>query len=132
MILVDTSVLVNFFKGVENKKVDKLASAISAKIPFGICNFIYMELLQGARTEKEYKLLQEYLGTQRFYDVSHGQVSYEQAAMNYFLCRRNGITIRSSIDMLIVQIALENNLFLLHDDSDFANIVKVIPELKEY
>ncbi|NJD04668.1 MAG: PIN domain nuclease [Ruminiclostridium sp.] len=132
MVLVDTSVLIDFFKGTENKRVDKLNDAISNKIPFGICNLVYMELLQGARSEKEYRLLQKYLGTHRFYDVKHGLKSYEIAAMNYFICRKNGITVRSSIDMVIVQIALENNLYLLHNDSDYSNIAKVITELKEY
>lgn len=132
MILVDTSVFINFFKGIENEKVDKLTKIISERIPFGICNIIYMELLQGARTEKEYMLLQEYLATQRFYDIKHGKESYEKAAMNYFLCRRNGITVRSGVDMIIVQTALENGLFLLHDDPDYSNIARIVTGLKEY
>lgn len=132
MILVDTSVLINFFKGTINEKVEKLTKIINENISFGICNFIYMELLQGARTEKEYMLLQDYLATQRFYDIKYGKESYEKAAMNYFLCRRNGITVRSSIDLLIVQTALENELFLLHDDSDYSNIARVVTELNEY
>ena len=132
MVLVDTSVLINFFKGVKNEKVDKLNEIISSRIPYGICNLVYMELLQGAKTEKEYELLQEYLGTQRFYELKHGQKSYETAAMNSFKCRRSGITVRSTIDLIVAQIAIENDLFLLHDDSDYSHIAKIVTELKEY
>ena len=132
MIFVDTSVLINFLKGIKNQKVDKLHDAILNKIPYGICNLVYMELLQGARTEKDYELLQKYFCTQRFYDLKNGPASYEAAAMNYFKCRKNGVTVNSTIDMIIAQIAVENDLFLLHDDTDYSNIAKVITELKEY
>ena len=57
-----------YFKGIKNDKVDKLRSAIINRIPFGICSLIYMELLQGAKDEKEYGLLREYLTTQVFYE----------------------------------------------------------------
>jgi predicted nucleic acid-binding protein len=49
-----------------------------------------------------------------------------------FTCRRAGITIRSTIHLLIAQTAIENNLYLLHKDEDFTNIAKIIPELKIY
>jgi predicted nucleic acid-binding protein len=52
--------------------------------------------------------------------------------MIYFRCRRMGITIRSTIDVLIIQTALENELFLLHDDKDFTAIKKAVPGLKVY
>ncbi len=132
MILVDTSVLINFFKGVKNHKVEKLRSAIINRIPYGICSLVYMELLQGARTEKEYELLREYLSSQIFYELKNGNESYEAAAMNYLQCRKNGVTVRSTIDMIITQVAIENDLLLLHDDSDYSLIAKVVTDLKEY
>jgi len=49
-----------------------------------------------------------------------------------FVCRKSGITVRSTIDLLIAQIAIENNLFLLHSDKDFDFIASVIKELKIY
>jgi predicted nucleic acid-binding protein len=67
-----------------------------------------------------------------FYDVKKGTQSYEESAFNYFKCRKAGITIRSSIDLIIVQIAIENNLYLLHNDNDFIHISKMIKELKLY
>ena len=64
--------------------------------------------------------------------MKNGIRSYEAAANNYFNCRIKGITVRSSNDLIIFQIALENNLFLLHDDKDFCNIAKIVKDLKEY
>ncbi len=45
-------------------------------------------------------------------------------------CRTKGITIRSTIDLLIAQTAIDNDVMLLANDSDFLNIAKIIPELK--
>ncbi|MFH0726886.1 MAG: hypothetical protein V2B19_11150 [Pseudomonadota bacterium] len=53
MILVDTSVLVDFFKGAKNDSVYCLIDVIKKQIPFGITAIVYQELLQGAKTKKE-------------------------------------------------------------------------------
>jgi len=65
-----------------------------------------------------------------FYDLLNGRKSYEDAALMYMNCRKAGITVRSSIDMIIAQIAIENQLYLLHNDADYDNIAKIIKELK--
>ena len=65
-----------------------------------------------------------------FYDLRYGKKSYENAAWLYFKCRKAGITPRSTIDVLIAQIAIDNNLLLFHNDNDFVQIAQVIPDLK--
>ncbi|AEE96912.1 type II toxin-antitoxin system VapC family toxin [Mahella australiensis] len=132
MVLVDTSVLIKFFKGLRNEKVIRFEEIIEKDIPYGINNFIYQELIQGARTEKEFNLLNDYLKSQRFYELKNGTKSFEMAARLYMKCRKSGITVRSTIDLLIVQIAIENDLYLLHDDNDFTNISTVEKKLKVY
>ncbi|SHG71320.1 hypothetical protein SAMN02745221_00806 [Thermosyntropha lipolytica DSM 11003] len=132
MILVDTSVLIAFLKGIENEKVEKLVAIIENNIPFGINSFIYQEILQGAKTEKEFNLLKKYLETQRFYELKQGIRSYEEAALLYVKCRKKGVTVRSTIDLLIAQTAMENNLYLLHDDRDFSLLAGIESRLKEY
>ena len=132
MILIDTSVLINYFKGINNPKTKKFEEILETETPFGINNFIYQEVLQGASDEKEYNLLNEYLGSQKFYELLYGTQSYENAAKIYYLCRKKGITPRSTIDLLIVETAIENNLFLLHDDKDYSEIASVVEGLKEY
>ena len=131
MILVDTSVFINYFKGVENESTMKFDKIISENIQFGINNYIYQELLQGSANEKEFNSLYEYLTNQTFYSLKNKQ-SYANASLLYFTCRKKGVTIRSTIDLLIAQTAIENNLFLLHSDNDFINMSKIIPNLKLY
>ena len=132
MILVDTSVFIGYFKkldGIPYKKIDYI---IDNNIPYGICNYVYQELLQGAKNEKEYKLLKEYFDTLPFYNLLYGKKSFENSALIYINCRKNGITIRSTIDLIIAEIAIENNIYLLHNDIDFTNISKVNKNLKIY
>lgn len=126
MILVDTSVLIDLFKGNDTPPVRSFRKVIQQDIPFGITSIIYQEILQGARTRKEFNTLDEYLSTQRFFNPKDELVSYAGAADIYFTCRRNGITVRSTIDCLIAQVALEHELFLLHHDRDFTAMAPLI------
>jgi len=88
--------------------------------------------LQGSRNIQEYELLKEYLDTLPFYDLLYGKQSFENAASMYMNCRKKGITVRSTIDLLIAEIAIENNLYLLHNDIDFESITKIYKNLKIY
>ncbi|OGW52534.1 MAG: twitching motility protein PilT [Nitrospirae bacterium RBG_13_43_8] len=127
MILVDTSVLIHFFKGADSQSSRKFKMVLERGIPFGINPLIFQEVLQGAGSEKEYLTLKKYLETQRFYHLMEPIDSFAQAAKIYLDCRKKGITIRSTIDCLIAQTALENDLLLLHEDNDFDLMAKVIP-----
>ena len=126
MILVDTSVLIDFFKGVKNRASNKFRSVLLQNIPFGINSFIYQEVLQGAKSEGEYEDLQKYLVTQHFFHPKEPVDSFTRAARIYFECRQKGITIRSTIDCIIAQTAIEHNLSLLHNDNDFKAMAKVV------
>ena len=125
MILVDTSALIAYLRGDENVAAAKLARVIDEGLPFGITPFTVQEVLQGARTERDFDRLREYLHTQRIYAPKDGLASYAKAARLYRLCRTRGLTVRGSIDCLIAQVALEHGLFLLHDDRDFEALAQV-------
>jgi predicted nucleic acid-binding protein len=132
MILVDSSVLIGYFKDQKGVPYDKMDYIIDNDIPYGICNYVYQELLQGTKSTRDFDLLKEYLNTLPFYDIRNGKKSFENSALIYINCRKRGITIRSTIDLLIAEIVLENNLYLLHNDVDFVNISKVYANLKLY
>lgn len=100
------------------------------EIPFGITGIIYQEILQEAASKTDFNQLVDYLGTQRFYHLKNDILSYQSAAKIYFDCRRKGIIIRSTIDCFIAQIAIENDLVLLHNDEDYNRIHAVAPSLK--
>lgn len=126
MILVDTSVLIDYLAGNKNEKTKKFDEILKLNIPFGINLCIYQELLQGTRTEKDFNLLRKYLDTQRFYDLKKGKESYAEAAKIYFKCKKKGLNISGTIDCIIARTCIENNLFLLHNDRDFEKISSVV------
>lgn len=124
MILVDTSVLIDFFRGGRHPKTEKFREILANQIPFGITSLIYQEILQGAKDEAEFENLKDYLSCQYFYFPDDEITSYEKAARMYYDLRKKGITVRSAIDCLIVQIAKENNLSLLHNGRDYDKLVE--------
>lgn len=132
MILVDTSILIDFLRGSDNDGTSLFDRVISSGIEFGINNFIYQEILQGSKTQNEFSVLQQYLSSLPFYDLKNGRQSFEKAAELNYLCRKSGITVRSTVDLLIAETAIENDLFLLHNDNDFTNMAKCISALKIY
>jgi len=131
MVLVDTSILIDFLRGAENAAVGRFQQILESNIPFGISPLTYLEVLQGARTDKDYATVKSYLETHRFFGLLDEKESYAAAARIYFDCRRKGITINSTVDCLIAQTAIENDLTLLHNDADFDRMRKVAP-LKIY
>jgi predicted nucleic acid-binding protein len=130
-IRVDTSVLIDFLRGVSNEKTKKLEFIMKNHTPHGINGFIFQELLQGCRTDKDFRVLKRYLSTQRFYHLKDHRGSYAAAARIYVDLRKKGKTVSGTVDCLIAQTAIENDLFLLHNDDDFSAMKAVIP-LKEY
>ncbi len=125
-VLVDTSVLIDYLGGRDSNAARTFQRVLDDGIPFGINPFIYQEVLQGVRSETEFAAAREYLGSQTFYLLKDPKASFAAAARIYFLCRRRGITLSSTIDCLIIQTAVENNLYLLHQDRDFDSARKVI------
>ena len=125
MILVDSSVLIDFLEGRENSPVSHFIEVLDRGIPFGISPITILEVLQGAATEKDFSTLREYLGSQTVYGLIGGLESYAEAAKIFFDLRRKGMSVRSSMDCLIAQTAIEHGLHLLHNDSDFDRIAQI-------
>lgn len=132
MILVDTSVLIGYLRGHAGPKINLFEQVLERKIPFGISVFTYLEVLQGAKDENEWNVLRDYLGTQQIYYLKQENESYEEAARLFFDLRRKGITVRSTIDLLIMVTALEQSLSLLHDDQDYDQMLCHLTELKVF
>lgn len=122
MVLVDTSVFIDFFKSRDTLATRKLESILETKCC--ITPIIFQEVIQGARDDREFELLRDFLSTQLFCYPTEPVATYERAAKMFFSARRKGITIRSTIDCLIAQIAIDNDIALLHDDQDFLEIAK--------
>ncbi len=130
MYLVDTSVWIDYFRQQDTEATVFFAGMLDRGYPFGITTEIYQEVLQGAASEEDFEQLAAYLGTQRFYRSEDPVESCREAARLYFRCRRVGVTVRSTIDCLIARTSIEHGLLLIHNDRDFSNMARVIPELR--
>jgi predicted nucleic acid-binding protein len=127
VILVDSSVLIDYLSGRKSKGAQTFQHVLDQQVPFGINSFVYQEVLQGVRTEREFAEVRDYLESQTFYFLKDPKGSFSAAARIYFDCRRKGITLSSTIDCLIIQTAIENDLYLLHEDADFDRAHTVTP-----
>jgi predicted nucleic acid-binding protein len=97
----------------------------SSRSSTGISRSAFAEVLQGAATAKDFETLQGYLSSQTIYDLVGGLDSYIAASRLYFDLRKKGLSVSSSVDCLIAQTAIEHDLFILHNDSDFERIARV-------
>jgi predicted nucleic acid-binding protein len=121
-MLIDTSVLVALFKDRTGAVAHALRELLDVR-PFYLTRFTQMELLQGARDEKEWLKLSDYLADQDYLEMEED--GWASAARLYYDLRRQGLTVRSVIDCCIAGIALRHRVTLLHSDRDFLAIAKL-------
>lgn len=131
MYLVDTSVWIDFLKGRDVPHVRFLNDLLTNPLAFGISDAIYLEILQGARNQASLDKLRRYFSQQRFYRFEDPEHSHVSTAELYLRCRNQGITIRSTLDCLVAQCAIEHELVLLHNDRDYLNMASVCGELRQ-
>jgi predicted nucleic acid-binding protein len=117
MILVDSSVWIDYFNGVENTETTLLDEFLSTDT---ICigDVILAEVLQGFRSDKDYKLAKEILTELPIYQIVTPELALVSAD-NYRKLRKKGITIRKSVDNWIATFCIENKISLLFSDKDF-------------
>ena len=119
MLLIDTSVWISVLRDRSGQVRQQLETLIANR-QVQLTRFTQLELLQGSLNEQEWTLLSTYLETQDYIELTPS--SWQEAARIYYDLRRQGLTVRSPIDCCIAQVALENNLLLLHNDRDFETI----------
>lgn len=121
MILVDTSVWIDYFNGVENPHTDLLdLSIVEGAVAIG--DLIFLEILQGIRNDKDYRKTQQSLLALEQYEML-GKAMTITCADNYRALRKKGITIRKTADVIIATFCIENRLPLLFLDRDFIPFV---------
>ncbi len=122
MLLIDTSVWIEIFRDKTGSRSQQLQNLIADREIF-LTRFTQLELLQGCRDDREWVLLNSYLQDQDYLDLRSD--SWQKSARIYYDLRRQGLTVRSSIDCCIAQIAIENQLLLVHIDRDFETISQI-------
>jgi len=117
MLVVDTSVWVDYFNGAENPQTNFLHSILDAT-PILIGDLILTEVLQGFRHDPDFEKVRRLLA--KFTQANMVDTTLAiQSARNYRLLRQKGITVRKPIESLIATYCIENEHELLHNDNDF-------------
>lgn len=117
MIVVDTSVWVDYFNGTQTPQTDILHAMLGQQI-IVIGDLIYIEVLQGFNSDKDFNTARQLLDTLVFREMVGREIALKSAG-NYRFLRRQGITVRKTIDVIIGTYCMESNMALLHADKDF-------------
>jgi len=117
VILVDSSVWIDYFNGIPTWQTDLLDTYLS-NVPVVIGDLILTEVLQGFRSNKDYETAKTFLSDLPFRQIGGYNVAV-QSAQNYRLLRRTGVTVRKTIHIIIATFCIMEGLRLLHDDRDF-------------
>ena len=121
MILVDTSVWIDYFNGRKNGYTNALDNAlIESTVAIG--DLIFLEILQGFRSDKDYNRAKTTLNTLDQYELLNQELALK-CADNYRSLRKKRITIRRTNDVIIATFCIENGLPLLFSDRDFIPFV---------
>jgi len=117
VIVADTSVWIDYFRGVAAPHTDLLDRALSeSRIIIG--DLILAEILQGFSSEREFLMGRQLRDGLEYTDFVRRDMAMA-AAENYRALRRQGITVRKTIDVLIATFCIENGFGLIHNDRDF-------------
>ena len=122
MILVDSSVWIDYFRAADTPQVALLDSLLGRR-QIAVGDLIVAEVLQGVRDDKEFRLVKRVFAAFTHLDLC-GYALALKAAENYRLLRAKGITVRKTIDTLIATRCIEDRLTLLHADRDYAPFAK--------
>jgi predicted nucleic acid-binding protein len=121
MILIDSSVWIDYFNGNKTVQTDWLDAALG-ETPIVIGDLILTEVLQGFQSDKDFKIARDLLLRIPFVPMGGRELALE-SAMNYRLLRKKGVTVRKTIDVMIGTFCIHYRLPLLHDDRDFDPMV---------
>ncbi|MBL7076300.1 MAG: PIN domain nuclease [Kiritimatiellae bacterium] len=122
MVLIDTTVWIDFFAGTPTPQVSVLELLISEGEDVCTCGIVLAEVLQGIRNDRTYRKTRSYFENLVYLPMNQGV--FVKSADMYRALRRKGITIRKPLDCMIASVAIVHRAQLLHNDRDFAPIQK--------
>ena len=122
MLLVDTTVWVDFFSSREQPHVRLLEDAVLQDEDMCVCGVILAEVLQGIREDRDYRRIRHHFRSLIFLPMT--LETYISSADIYRQLRQKGITIRNAVGCMIAAVAIEHRVPLLHNDRDFDSIAQ--------
>lgn len=131
MLLIDSSVWIDWLRGSDTDAV-RFVQAREGQEELALTQMIYLEVLQGVSSERQFAVTQKVLGAQTMLLPLDELETFAAAAQLYRQARQLGLTIRKSTDCLIAAIALEQGALLVHNDRDFLALAQTTPDLHVY
>jgi hypothetical protein len=122
VILVDSSVWIDYFRGAPTPEADELDSLLGRE-PVATGDLILAEVLQGFASDRDFERARRLLATPVLVEIG-GERTAVQAARNFRALRARGVTARKTIDTLIATRCIESGLALLYSDRDFDPFVQ--------
>ncbi len=117
MILVDSSVWIDFFNGAETAETQFLSDSLGLR-PVAIGDLMLAEVLQGFRKDRDFRTALELFETVTALDLAGKEIAI-RSARNFRKLRAKGFTVRKTIDCVIATYCIEHKLPLLQADRDF-------------
>jgi predicted nucleic acid-binding protein len=122
VILVDSSVWIDYFRGEATPQAEKLDSLLGAE-PIATGDLILTEVLQGFVSDRDFNQAKRLLTSLVIVDLA-GQAVALKAAENFRRLRALGVSVRKTIDTVIATRCIENGFLLLYSDGDFDPFVE--------
>ena len=122
MIVVHSSVWIDYFTGADNKQTNTLHNILGLK-PVAIGDLILTEVLQGFRHDKDYKAARALFEDVTIFEMLGTEMALKSAD-NFRALRKKGITVRKTADVIIASFCIEQKFPLLFSDKDFKPFVK--------
>ena len=124
MILVDSSVWIDYFRGTAAPQTDKLDSMLASE-QVAIGDLMLTEVLQGFGSDKDFDQARKLIESLTVIEIGGNEIAV-QAAKNFRVLRALGVTPRKTIDTLIATRCIEDGLPLLYSDKDFDPFVEYL------
>ena len=122
MVLVDSSVWIDYFNGAATRETDTLDGLLGRE-PVAVGDLILVEVLQGFRSDAHYRAAREVLGGLPVFDLL-GRGRAIRVAAHYRALRKRGVTVRKTTDAVIASFCIAEGIPLLYSDRDFDPFVE--------
>ncbi|MEM9478718.1 MAG: PIN domain-containing protein [Verrucomicrobiota bacterium] len=124
-MLVDSTVWIEFFRANDTAQTRILKSLLGSGEDVCICGHVLAEVLRGTRHDEQYAKIEKHFAALEFLPMD--EQTFKLAADIYRQLKRNGLTLKNTVDTFIAAVALEQDAHLLHNDSDFELIAREFP-----
>ena len=124
MVMVDSSVWIDYFNGRDTAQTSRLDDLLSSEV-IGLGDLLLVEVLQGFREDKDFQIAKQLLTSLTVFNLLGSDIAVKSAD-NFRSLRKRGLTVRKTADVVIATFCIENNYPLLFSDKNFIPFVNFL------